>query len=66
MRKPFIVILLLIISKIYFSQVTMNLDLLGVMTLNGNKYNYNDDTYNFKLQNGFSREIGFDIWFPKK
>lgn len=44
----------------------MDLELLGGVTFNGNKYNYSDDSYSFQLKNGSSLGIGFDIWTRKE
>lgn len=56
----------LILPKLGTSQVTMDIELLGGITLNGNKYDYSDDSYSFELKDGASYGIGFDIWFQKK
>lgn len=62
----FLILLLIGLPMYGTSQITMDIELLGGITLNGNKYDYSDDTYNFQLKNGSSYGLGFDIWFPKE
>ena len=63
--RKLIFLLLLTSPNLVISQLTMDLELLGGMTFNGNKYDYSDDSYSFKLKNGPSFGLGMDIWTPK-
>ena len=45
------------------SQAKLDIELLAGTTINGSKYDFSNDRYEFKLRDGFSRGIGFDIWF---
>jgi hypothetical protein len=46
------------------AQLKMDMELLGGTIINGSKYNYQDDTHEFELKDGFSYGLGFDLWFP--
>jgi len=60
-----IVFYTLVVPSVVTSQVTMDMEVLGGVTLNGKNNNYSDETYSFELKNGFSYGLGFDIWLPK-
>ncbi|MFK7786560.1 MAG: hypothetical protein AB8B56_15680 [Crocinitomicaceae bacterium] len=57
--------ILLLLPTIASSQVSMDMEVLGGVTINGNNNNYSDGTYSFELKDGVSYGLGFDIWFPK-
>lgn len=63
--KKLILLLLFIAPKLGMSQSTMDIELLGGITFNGNKYNYSNNSYDFKLKNGSSFGLELDIWTPK-
>jgi len=48
------------------SQVKLDLEFLAGMTLNLNRFDYEDAEYKFDLKNGYSYGVGFDLWLPNE
>ena len=65
-KTPLIIAFVVTICFSSSAQLKMDIEILGGAIINGSKYNYQDDTHEFELKDGFSYGLGFDLWLPSE